>query len=83
MSAEHPHKECLALFEKLSEYIDRELDEIDCREIERHAEDCIRCRSCLETLRRTSELCQSIPDHAVPDGFSMRLKTLVEELTRG
>jgi anti-sigma factor RsiW len=82
MSTEHPHKDCLAMFEKLSEYLDRELDEVDCREIERHAESCIQCQSCLETLRRTSELCHSLPEHNVPADFSQRLKTLVEELTQ-
>ena len=29
------------MFEKLSEYIDKELDDVTCKDIEKHAQDCI------------------------------------------
>ena len=32
---EHDHKHCLELFEKLSEYLDNELDEVTCKELPR------------------------------------------------
>ena len=34
---DHDHQHCLEMFEKLSEYIDGELDHATCEEIERHA----------------------------------------------
>ena len=41
MTSTHtPHPDCLALFEKLSEFIDKELDEPTYREIDRHAQTC-------------------------------------------
>ena len=53
--SEHDHKDCLTMFEKLSEYIDRELDEVTCKDIEKHAKKCVPCNVCLETLKRTVE----------------------------
>ena len=38
-SEDHDHKHCLEMFEKLSEYLDDELDEITGREIEQHVKD--------------------------------------------
>ena len=29
---EHDHKHCLELFQKLSEYLDNELDEVSCKQ---------------------------------------------------
>jgi anti-sigma factor RsiW len=69
----HPHPDCLALFEKLSEYIDKELDEATRIEIESHAAMCIQCKSCVETLKRTADLCGSLAEISVPQNFSKRL----------
>jgi len=51
-SDDHDHKHCLEMFEKLSEYIDGELDHATCAEIQKPAEDCVACFSCLEPLKR-------------------------------
>lgn len=79
----HPHH-CLAQFEKLSEYLDRELDELTCQDIERHAKECIACRVCLETLKQTVNLCHSInqDEKPVPTDFAKRLKETVKALCR-
>jgi len=69
------------MFEKLSEYIDDELDEITCKDIERHAEDCIPCQVCLGTLKRTIEMCRNMESKPVPEDFSRRLKDLVQSLS--
>ena len=37
-------EDCKKDFEKLSEYLDGELDDDACREIERHFRDCPECR---------------------------------------
>ncbi|MCG6893804.1 MAG: zf-HC2 domain-containing protein, partial [Desulfobacteraceae bacterium] len=49
MTAECRHEICLSLFEKMSDYIDRELDETTCQDIEKHASECFACKVCLET----------------------------------
>ena len=79
----HPHH-CLAQFEKLSEYLDREVNEITCQDIERHAKECIACHVCLETLKRTVLLCHTLEkdEKPVPDGFSRRLKKTINALLK-
>ena len=77
----HDMKSCLAMFEKLSEYIDNELDELTCRDIERHARECIRCKTCLDTLKRTIDLCHNAGDKPVPETFSLRLKSFIQSLS--
>ena len=76
----HDMKICRAMFAKLSEYIDNELDELTCRDIERHAEECIRCKTCLETLKRSIDLCRNAGDQPVPESFSLRLKEFIQSL---
>jgi hypothetical protein len=83
MAHDHDRKDCLAMFARLSEYIDNELDELTCRKIEDHARDCIPCKSCLETLRQTIHLCRSLAtdDEPVPESFSNQLKSLIFQLS--
>jgi len=77
----HHIKECIRMFEKLSEYIDSELDELTCRDIERHVKSCIQCKTCLETLKRTVALCRNAEREAVPELFSRRLKAFIQDLS--
>lgn len=55
MSAPHgpASPECRALFERLSEYLDGELDPALCAHVEGHLTDCAPCVRFLESLRRT------------------------------
>jgi len=69
------------MFEKLSEYIDNELDEVTCKDIERHAEDCIHCKVCLGTLKRTIDLCKHMENQPVPDDVSARLKAFIQNIS--
>ena len=81
-SDDHDHKHCLELFEKLSEYIDGELDHATCAEIQKHAKDCVACFSCLETLKRTVALCKNVKDQQVPSDVSEKLKQFIESLPK-
>jgi len=78
----HPHDtaKCREMFGKLSEYIDNELDELTCRDIERHARECIRCSTCLETLKRTIAFCKDSNRKPVPEMFTRKLQELIESL---
>jgi anti-sigma factor RsiW len=76
----HSHENCLALFERLSEYIDRELDAPTCKDIEAHLQACKPCQVCLETLKQTVAFCRNLERHQVPETFSLKLKTAIFDL---
>jgi anti-sigma factor RsiW len=71
----HPH--CLELFEKLSEYIDDELEAAERLAVESHVAGCVACLACLQTLRQTVALCRKGAEHPVPTEFSHRLQTML------
>ena len=76
-SDDHDHKHCLEMFEKLSEYIDGELDHATCEEIQKHADNCVACFSCLETLKRTVAICKNIKEKPIPPELSQKLKEII------
>ncbi|MGD2269702.1 MAG: anti-sigma factor [Desulfobacterales bacterium] len=82
-SDQHDHSHCLSMFQKLSEYIDNELDEMTCRAIERHVEECVPCKICLETLKRTVNLCKKVDSKPVPESVSLKLKELIQSMSDG
>ena len=76
----HPHQNCVALFERLSEYIDRELDIPTCKEIEAHINACKPCQVCLNTLKQTVRLCNHLERQQVPETFSLKLKNAISDM---
>lgn len=82
MTAECRHEICLSLFEKMSDYIDRELDEATCQDIERHASECFACKVCLETLKRTVALCHEMEPSPVPPSLTERLRIALENIQK-
>ena len=79
---DHDHKHCLEMFEKLSEYIDDELDHATCEKIEKHAETCVACFSCLETLKRTVALCKNVTEKPIPLELSQKLKAIIRNIPK-
>lgn len=57
----HDHNECRHLLDSLSDYVDGELDESLCREIEAHMAGCENCRIVVDTLAKTVELYHTTP----------------------
>ncbi len=76
----HSHKNCVALFERLSEYIDKELAPPTCKDIEAHIKACKPCQVCLGTLKQTVDLCKNLDRHQVPATFSLKLKHAIFDL---
>ena len=76
----HSHKNCMALFAKLSEYIDKELDTPTCKHIEAHIRACKPCQVCLGTLKQTVDLCKRLERHNVPETFQLKLKNAITDL---
>jgi anti-sigma factor RsiW len=78
----HAHQNCVKLFERLSEYIDRELDAPTCQDIEAHIKACKPCQVCLDTLKQTVNLCRHLERHQVPETLSRKLKDAITDLTK-
>ena len=78
--AMHDHHKCRELFEKLSEYIDNELDPANCDAIEAHLQHCPPCQSCLATLKQTVALCREMKTSAMPEAASNRLRATIEQM---
>ena len=57
---------CKAMFAELSNYLDEQLDDSLCNELEKHLEGCGPCRAFLASLQSTIEDCRRLPV-AVPD----------------
>jgi anti-sigma factor RsiW len=57
---------CRELFEKLSDYLDGELDPALCSAIEVHLGDCPPCQDFLRSLERTVALVRRLPAEPLP-----------------
>ena len=62
----HKHGECRELLKDLSDYVDGDLDETLCLEIEHHMAECDNCRVVVDTLRRTVDLYHTLPPEPCP-----------------
>jgi anti-sigma factor (TIGR02949 family) len=68
------HKKCQHLLGSLSEYIDGDLAEELCTEIERHLAECENCRVVVDSLNKTVYLYQTTSQQVdVPAGLRERL----------
>ena len=77
VSDEHDPKHCVEMFDKLSDYIDGELDAMTRRQLEKHIEVCASCKICLVTLKKTVTLCKQLANNPVPEAFHLKLKEMV------
>lgn len=71
--SEHDHGTCRQLLKDLSSYVDGELEEGLCREIEQHMAACDNCRVVVDTLRTTILLYHCLPADPLPDEVEGRL----------
>jgi RNA polymerase sigma-70 factor (ECF subfamily) len=58
--------ECKEIFEKLSEYLDRELPPEMCDQIDAHIGGCAPCVQFVESLRKTMDLCRELKEEEKP-----------------
>jgi len=77
---EHGGPECRKLLERLSEYIDGELDTAACAEVEAHTAGCGRCEEFIESLRRTVGLLHRVPRPEIPDQIKKEITEAVARL---
>jgi len=72
-------EDCKKDFKRLSEYLDGELDPDVCREIEQHFRDCPECRECVESMRKTIQLCKEAAMEEIPADARERLISMLRE----
>ena len=68
---------CRELFERLSEYVDGELSQEICQEIQRHMEGCEPCVAFAKTLKKTADLCRRLPSRPIPPEVAAGLRTFL------
>ena len=64
---------CRELSAQLSDYLDGELDEALCAELEAHLAECPNCRVMVDTVRKTITLFQAQPAAGLPPDVEDRL----------
>ncbi len=72
------HGTCQHLKSQLSAFIDGELDESICAEIEKHMAGCDNCRIVVDTLKKTIMLYREAPAEAVPPDVHDRLVKVLD-----
>ncbi len=80
---DHDHSKCLALFARMSEYIDLELDVATRERIARHIHDCCHCNACYETLKQTVAICRNASDdYPLPENMTTKLMDLIRQASK-
>ncbi len=78
----HECKDCQKVFDKLSEYIDRELNEEECLVFEEHIQNCKPCLDFLESLEHTVKLCKHLDNqesYRIPRDVSIKLHEFLKK----
>jgi RNA polymerase sigma-70 factor, ECF subfamily len=65
---------CKAMFAELSNYLDEQLDDSLCEELERHLDICGPCKVFLASLEATIEQCRKSPGESPSGRFAVRLR---------
>lgn len=70
---EHHEGSCRRYLDSLSDYVDGELSDELCRELEEHMAMCDNCRVVVNTLSKTITLYRRMPSPELPDEVKERL----------
>jgi len=74
---------CRAIFERLSEYLDEELDPALCAAVDEHLDGCAPCQKFLESLRRTVTALHEIDPPRMPDELRRQVLDAYHKLRDG
>jgi len=67
-------RRCKEMFAELSSYLDDELDDSLCEELEKHMDGCEPCKAFLTSLEKTIEQCRIAPNETPDPHFAARLR---------
>ena len=74
LSKQPRQRRCKDMFAELSDYLDDELDESLCGELEKHMEGCEPCKAFLSSLERSVQQCRTAPSEAPDPRIAARLR---------
>ena len=66
-------KKCKKYIQEIADYLDGEMDQVLCRELERHLKECDNCRIMVDTLRQTVVLCREGKPESLPPEIEAKL----------
>lgn len=73
------HEHCHSLLNSLSDYVEGDLGDELCAEIDRHLQNCENCRIVIDTLRKTVYLYHvTVEPPSMPDDVKERLFTRLD-----
>jgi RNA polymerase sigma-70 factor (ECF subfamily) len=74
LSAQPRQRRCKEMFAELSNYLDEELDESLCAELEKHMDGCEPCKAFLSSLEKSIHQCQMAPNESPDPRLAARLR---------
>ena len=73
--------DCAAAQDKLSEYLDGELNEVDAKRVEKHLQQCATCWQAFESLQETVLMLQSVGRKTAPRDLRPQILAAIEQMT--
>jgi len=74
LSAQPRQRRCKEMFAELSNYLDDELDDSLCEELEKHMDGCEPCKAFLSSLERSIQQCRMAPNESPDPRVTARLR---------
>jgi len=74
VSVEPRTRHCKEMFAELSDYLDDELDDSLCEELEKHMQGCQPCEAFLSSLEKSIQECRRMPDESPAPNVAARLR---------
>jgi anti-sigma factor RsiW len=75
-------KNCREFCDQLSDYLDGELSDKECRLIEEHLAECSPCALEYKSLRTAVEVCSQAISEKLPEDIRSRLKAVLKQRCR-
>ena len=72
--AQPRERRCKEMFAELSSYLDDELDDSLCEELEKHIDGCEPCKAFLTSLEKSIEQCRTAPNDTPDPRVAARLR---------
>ena len=74
LSAQPRQRRCKEMFAELSNYLDDELDDSLCEELEKHMDGCEPCKAFLSSLEKSIQQCRTAPNESPDPRVAARLR---------
>lgn len=72
-------RKCHDYIQELNDYLDGDLDESICADIEKHIGHCENCRIMIDTMQQTVKLCREGKEEKLPPVLENKLNNLLKD----